>query len=455
MDKVRAFLKILWVQRFWVLSVVGTLLVAICWMLAAGKLQAEFTADKGAILAKFGEMDSIKNKPFHGNEGVNAKERKEAGKIAVNVKDLWQKLYEKQREDVLYWPEALGKQFLEHIEKKKFDQNISPLMRDRYLNYIETQFDVLVEKVKAQKSATDGSSFGGMEGRFELAGPAAMALPGQPGYQEDYLVQWLDQDALRMKLNFGRRPTARQIWVRQEDLWVYEILLKVIAETNKERGATRPDNTAIRVIESLQVGAEAAAASRQQPQILMKVAGGVELGAGVEPMEAEFEGGGGNFEMESGMSSDPGAADAALLQRRYVDDEGKPLDATGGLGIEFRRLPVRMRLQMDQRWIPKVLVECANASLPIEVQRLRINPEQSGAGFDSGMSGGGLEGGRYMGGGGMELGGYAATPGAVSPDFVTVEIQGLVYIYNAPDPTTLTVPGGDEVLAATDSAVVK
>ena len=39
MDKVRAFMQALWVQRFWVLSVVGVIAAVVCWMMAAGTLQ--------------------------------------------------------------------------------------------------------------------------------------------------------------------------------------------------------------------------------------------------------------------------------------------------------------------------------------------------------------------------------------------------------------------------------
>ncbi len=56
----------------------------------------------------------------------------------------------------------------------------------------------------------------------------------------------------------------------------------------------------------------------------------------------------------------------------------------------------------------------------------------------------GGEMGGYRGGEGMS----SVTPGAVPADFVTVEIQGLVYIYNPPDASVLTVPGGEEDLAS-------
>src|SRR5688572_23576382 len=165
--------------------------------------------------------------------------------------------------------------------------------------------------------------------------------------------------------------------------------------------------------------------------------------------------------MGMGMEGDPAAIDSALLAGRYLDDAGAPIaDGTAGTGTEFRRLPVLMRFQMDPRWIPIVLVQCANAPLPIEVKRLRINPEQAAEGFDMtmGSTGAGAEGMGRMGGG-YRGGGFSApmataTPGAPSADMVTVELHGLVYIYNPPDSTVLTVPGAED-LAVADPGMVR
>ena len=212
MDKIRAFMQVLWVQRFWVLSVVGVLAAAVCWMMAAGKLQAEYAADKTAILAKFGEMDKIKKAPFHGNDGVNAKEREEAAKIAENVKGLWQKLYENQREKVLFWPESLGQEFVEYIDKRKFDQNISPVMRDRYLNYISTRFDALVDIVDAQKLApgATGGAFGG-EGGYR--GGEGGAMTPQLGSQGMWKTT-SSSGSIRMPCGPSSRSAARRVPAR-------------------------------------------------------------------------------------------------------------------------------------------------------------------------------------------------------------------------------------------------
>ena len=470
MDKVRVFLNIAWVQRFWILSVVGVLAALICWNIASGKLQAEFAANKTAIDSQFSNMSAITGKSVHGNEGVNAKERDETKKIAGSVKELWQNLYNAQRDEVLSWPAALGANFLKEIEKKKFGAPITIRNREFYLNYIKTQFDALVKIPTAKKLSVDGATLGGMEGGrlpegMMGAGTAMIGPDGLP-IEENYLVQWVDQANLQQRLEFPGVPTAGQIWVTQEDLWVYETLLGVIRDTNKERGATRPDNTAIRIIQSLEVGQPAAAAMAVESQILMSADVAM---AGAEGMSPEMGMGG-----EAGMMTEGADPDAMLLAGRYIDGEGKPIqDGSGGLGVEFRRLPVRMVLMMDERWIPKVLVECANAPLPIEVKRLRINAEKSGVDKDNQpftiasaatSMGGGAEGGRgMMGRPSMPMGGMRGMEGgmgvALNPadtaNLATVEIQGIAYIYNAPDPAVLAVPGDDQTLAAGDPAVVR
>lgn len=464
MDKVRAFLRATWKQRFWVLTVIAPLVAAICWMSASGKLQAEFQANKTTIEGHFSAMQSIASEPIHGNDQVNQKEMEETLAISKSVRALWQELYENQREQVLFWPN-LGEDFVSYIEKKKFQSTISSDMRRRYLDYIETQFDRLLGIVDAQKLDTTGGTsglIGGAEGRM-----MAPTASGVPGMTRDYLVDWLDQGELQTNLSFGgREPTSLQIWVAQEDLWVYETLLGVIDRTNEARGATRgAENAAIRVITELQVGAKAALAMNQKGNVIAPAAA---AGDGMEQMMTGPEMGMPMDPMMGGDGMSAGAAvDAMLLMQRYIGADGKPIaDPATGMGIEYRRLPVRMVLTMDQRWIPKVLVECANAPLPIEVQRLRINPEQSGAGYTGtigssagmggvgGMMGGGMEGGRgvpsFMGSPSSFTGGGAAAaplPPGIAADYATVEIQGLVYIFNEPSEEQLKVEGAEDAAA--------
>ena len=161
-------------------------------------------------------------------------------------------------------------------------------------------------------------------------------------------------------------PSAKRIWKTQEDLWVYEALLQIIANTNKAAGADRFSNAAIRVIESLEVSSTAAQASRGKGRIdivqssaagaggEMGMGGefGMEGGMGRGGEEIGMEGGrhgdgradnmgrGGEMGMEGGFGrggmTDPAAADIELFNNRYVNAKGAPIaDAGDGNAAAF------------------------------------------------------------------------------------------------------------------------
>jgi hypothetical protein len=323
----------------------------------------------------------------------------------------------------------------------------------------------------------------------------------------DFLVYWVDQDMVRSRLTFDARPSSMRIWVTQEDLWVYTTMLQVIANTNKAAGSTRFSNAAVRVIDSLEVGRAAARESRAKGRILVPVqqGGGDEFGEG--DMEGAYGGGygmeggpggfggaggaggaGGDPEMDGGYGGgygmkggygdrdsmeggyggmefgfgegtlNSGDENAQLLSFRYVDAEKQPIPIQEDwnpslVGVEYKRLPIRMRLQMDQRWLYFLIAECANAPLQIEVQEVRVNPIQTGGGMRSavetssrmytlqsgqnqiGLAGAGgemfgrEEGGRMFGQGGRDN----ARVFNRQPHVVPVVIQGTIYIFNRPD----------------------
>ncbi len=476
MDKVRAFLTVCYQQRFWILSVLGLIVVAVCWMMASGSLDAEFTANRTTIDGKFKDMQDISRKAVHGNDAVNQAEREQAMQIRKRVLALWEKMYNRQRDEVLKWPDSLGPEFLEYVENMKFRDVIqSPDIRDTYRTFAKDRFPALVEIPKAKKipledlvagaGAGRGGEFpGGYAGRGgEGAGEPLLDQNGNVIPTEKYIVEWFNQAEVASKLNFVGKPTSLQIWITQEDLWVYETLLHVIADTNEANGATRPDNAAIRWIISLDVGEKAGTALKTPGMVALAAA----AASGEDPSAMGRN--------EAGGPVDPAAAEAMLLNYRYIGPDGAVLaDGAAVTGGEFRMLPVRMELLMEQKAIPSLMIECANATLPIEVKRVRINPSESGAGFPMTFSvpgadgGGGGDGGRggggggrgfsseFSGGGGGRGGGGATptlTPGMSSAGMATVEIHGIVYIYNPPDPAVLTVPGMDEAAAAETAAV--
>ena len=288
MDQVRAVLRSLWQQRFWVLSVTATVAAAVCWTMAASDLDAQFSNRQKAIDGMFKAMDSIDRERLLPNQDVidgNQTAAREEGKITL---EIWQQLYDGQSKAVLSWPPHLDSQFIEEIRRLKFGDPFpaakSQYMRGNYWDYIEKRFDGLLEIVQALKlestvrggrAGRSGAGGYGEEGGFGGYGGIGVRGSGATdGLEEDYLVQWVDQGALQRQLHFEKKPTALEIWVTQEDLWVYETLLHVIANTNNERGANRPDNTAVRAIIALQVGRAAVKDGKRRGNIVPPLVSG-------------------------------------------------------------------------------------------------------------------------------------------------------------------------------------
>lgn len=468
MDQIRTFFRVMWQQRFWVLSITALIIASLCWMLAASDIDKQFQAEITKVNTGFQKVNQINSTQYHGNPEVNEKDRDQAQILRKRVLELWTTLFQKQKEEALVWPEEdLKARFINEIKDKQFDDPISRTSRNVYFNYIKENFEDLLKIVQAkdERSASGSARRGGGEygGEFsEYGGGARASVDGEE--DDDYLVRWLDQQEVADKMDFQEAPSARQIWVTQEDLWVYQTLLKVIADTNKAKGANRPDNTAIRTIMTLSVGKDAAARQARQGSILMPA---VSTGGGRGEYGSEFGGeyGGGEYGGGGGYGSEfggeyggefggrgeydgegAGADDAVLLTGRYVDETGKPIEATepSELGKTYRRLPVSMVLEMDERWVPKVLVECANATLPVEVTRLRVNPSESGEGF------GGTGGTR---GGGGEYGARGqSSSSAGMRDLSTVEIEGVVSIYFPPQKDEIPSVGDEEVEDLTTAA---
>lgn len=454
MDQVRVILKLLWRERFWVLSVVGIVLALVCWFFSSGDLDQQFASRKQAIEGKFNEMKNLTRENPLPNENVIEGNREQARQQSKNVLAVWKQLYDRQREEVLFWPkDSLKPEFIEEIEKLKFGEKFPPKeannMQSHYSNYIGSRFDGLLKIVKALKSEGGSNRFSGGGrrshygeefdgGDFESPRPTSTGTDAEQE-DEDYLVQWLDQGNLREKLAFTGKPSAIQIWVTQEDLWVFETLLNVIAKTNEARGATRPDNTAVRVIVALEVGRDAAAASREKASILMPL--GAPVDGGMREGETRVY-----SEVDSSipMSREVGpegvlVSDEAIMAYRYLDPEGNPYPGEPG-DREYRRLPIRMRLMMDQRYLSQLLVECADAALPVEVKQVRVNPDASGTGF-----GGSQYSSTRSSFRGVEDMGSDA-------NLADVEIRGVVYIYNEPDESVFELLGDEEGQLADASA---
>lgn len=343
----------------------------------------------------------------------------------------------------------------------------------------------------AKKSTAGGSSKSRKKATAAVrGGTPGMAMPGtmsgvspesvmggygtgaMAGVEMVGVVDWLDEANLLARFNWSTTPTTQEIRLAQEDLWVYEALLRIIAETN--RPATTQYGAVVKKIFSLEIAQQAAMAFQSaalgqggglatmpgmggmygpgtpgmpgmpagypgMPEMGSSAMGTSAAGSSASGTSAAGTSAGGAA--PSGTPDMPGASGLAgtpgmpgmpgsgtpvlsraqmLLHYRYVDLNGNPLPADAKPPFaEFKMMPVRMYLLVDQRRLHRLLANCANSSMPVEVRRVRIRPEQGldmsafsaaammgGAGGMAGMGG-------YPGGTSGYPGGTPGYPGAM------------------------------------------
>lgn len=500
MDQLRKVMVWLKQYHFWVLSVLIAFIALGCWKIGAAALRKEFEANKTTIKGAFDSQTSFQSKPFHPNDDVNEKQLNQIKLQSENVAAIWTALYERQSKSVLNWPEALGDKFRDFVAKRRFGDPIPRDLRDTYRDYIDRHFESLPKRISARPMAeNEQSGFGGGEGMTRGMMRGNFRGEGGPSFRmtetgatntasqdDDYLCEWLDQGLVRQELDFPTTPSAMKIWVTQENLWVYHTLLDIIANTNEAANADRMTNAAVRTIVALEVGRPAAIASMERGRVEILQAPAAAPVEGASEFAAVEGGGEQRPMMEPGMGEryNPGGEGgggineeqekAMLVESRYLDpatgkpagmaaaaapvDGGDPAAAAAPAAMPtgpYKQLPIRMVLKMDQRWLTHLISECASQPLPVEVKEVRINPpgvQNSGGG--EGYRGGG---GSMTGDGGNRstyqppaldaVGGGAATF-KQHPELATVVIQGIVTIYNEPDPTQLKVHTGEQVAVA-------
>jgi hypothetical protein len=172
--------------------------------------------------------------------------------------------------------------------------------------------------------------------------------------------------------------------------------------------------------------------------------------------------------------------DDYLNDWRYVDPDSKPItkeEFPNPKIHEYRLMPWRVRVTVDQRRWDELLVMFRNTDLPLEIKQVRVNPILDGSG-SSGMGYGGRGGDTRrmpsfapsaamkipygLGSGGRGgRGGYSressmTTMGTEAPsDTLILELRGVAYLINPPDLSKIgaaTAGAAADPAAATDAA---
>jgi hypothetical protein len=531
MEKVRIALEVLKKYHFWILLSLIVLITFGTWYMATSDRADQFTKRVSAIKSQFDLMTTISGTQNHPSENSNhaidfrvtgdtANVTDDIKKMALinsfsesltgNVSAAAQRLFDDQRKTFklpVIYPNVPGDQTrfeedfwkvwdhkIEDIEKppaeatNKEQYELEKVFRLQYRDQIKEIFPELFKRIDLRTVAEGVGNAPAADGRGGRVAPGA---GDDPSKQVTGVLDWPGADDLiRRFQNWNDIPTTIQIMLAQEDLWVYEALLNVIRNTNncapdKDKNYQPPashKDAPIKKIDALEIGNDAAqswAACENSVFVFSGDTGGGSAATGTGPQSSPSMGtmpgsshgqaqylGGAAAATSSGGS---GGTTSSLLAGRYVDNSGKPLaDPTQQPNQEFRMMPVNLRVVMEQKALPRLLVECANSNMRIDVRAVRILAEKPPAFDVNGSSTGGdapaaaatasvpqlgsspegrprTMGGRGMGrmpGGGPGLGQMQHSNDTTSSEEaadptappVPVEIQGIIYIYNPPSP---------------------
>ena len=443
MDQLKVAFRYIKRIHFWIICPLITLIGIAAWFMAVGALDEQREEYVSSINSAYGNVASW-TAP-HPNDKVAQEMSTLIEKTRNEIKEAWQNKAAQQIE-VLKWPDFPWDQgtkarFLNVVEPlrpiERFvtineetksveiekDNQLNKAMREMYKEYIEDELPRLAK--------TAGAVWAIKGGRVLL----------DTEEQNNAIVDWdVDSQQKINKQHFAEKwkqsgggavPSTLEVLYAQEDLWVLGHLMQIIARTNE--GATTRHSAAIRKILDIQIGK---AAVESEVQIVSV----------------------GEQEKKEGRRREPPDPTAIVnpADGRYVDNNYEPLTADvlqqfmgnseSSIDIEqaylavAKRIPLRMRVSMDQRAINKLLVECSNSELTVEVRQLTIDSqEEGGKGRRGGGLGGGFEGANAFNAGG----GAAKNAGSQFPFDLEVEIYGIVSIYNPVDNKALGIESED------------
>lgn len=505
MNQLQPILAALKKWGFWVICGLAVVLGLGVWFVAQQSVLANIKSRKDQLEGLRSQVSAVK--PASPNAQVVEATRKKIEELKSDVYQAWVSMYAAQKEKN-QWPAALGTDFLNWVNQpgRKFGDPIPERFREIYLNFIDQHFPTLFEIINLRRpKGTDLKKLGSVRGALGAgpgygtsgygtgAGfPGAVSTIGEEAYGGEYagamgstgypgasgtgtapniemegIVEWNPQNIAAIKQRFAwvKVPTSEEIWNAQEDLWVYEALLRIIAKTNEN--ATGPHNATVKRINAVEIGPDAARYLGAAVASATMATGSMGSGSAIPTSAAGGSGepvgepaggmGYGSYGSGYGVGGSP-------LYGRYVDADGKPLPPGSQQPFaEFKMMPVRMDLIVDQRKIDQLLVNCVNSDMPVRITRVLIRPSQataaaSGAGYGlMGSSGPGLSTGYgtseglgesgaegYGTGYGSGTSGATALPTSMSYD-VPIVIEGIIYLFNPPNIAELGKPGAPEL----------
>jgi hypothetical protein len=323
MDQLKELLAKLGKHGFWIGCGLVTVIALGVWWMATGNLVAAYEEEATKLDSATSAISSIRSQmPTHPNDASHEVMDKLVSEQEEEVLEAWRMQYRDQQA-ILDWPEReLGTVFVQEFAplvpiERNFqeypvpeDQEKETTLRERYRDYIKNVMDPLAEKVGAEWKAdfnAAGNAMGGMGGSgmegygmtggeggsgygsgvegYGAAGGAGSGLPGLGGnplgpQKKPPLVEWSvqSQEALLSDLFpwRGRVPSTLQVLYSQENLWVLDQLLQIIADTNGD--VSQRFQAKIHEIEAIGIGRSASRAAGVISPVGGATGGGMEGG---------------------------------------------------------------------------------------------------------------------------------------------------------------------------------
>lgn len=478
MDQVKKQLAIVMQYGFWIGSGIILLGSLGVWWTTTSTLQSENTTRTSKLDQNHTTVNNVRSElDTQPNDHSHEKMEELIEGRKTEVLDSWELLYQKQ-EGLLVWPgedklskdlvsEYVGKVPIEvHVEFSSTGENeIDEYLRDEYRTYIGDVLPDIAEIAKTKWTATFNKTAGALGGMGQFNPYNREDATDITGNDSGPLVKWSEQsqddvmDDLFPWRGGIKPPTTLEIYYSQENLWILKQMLEIIAKVNGD--AQQPYQAKIHEIARISIGDSVDFSAGE----IAKPGEGVGGIAGMEGYEMDMEGG--EMDMEMSLAGDGVSIELTdPADNRYVNTKNEPISGSALRGAltsnsaadaelaVAKRVPVMMSLQIDQRAIQQLLAECGSAPLMVDVGQVRILPKSGLKTLGGGAGGMMGEMEEEMEDMGNDMAGMTGMSGMTAPaakkpveDFpldMAVEIYGLIYIYNKPDPVKLGVEEVDK-----------
>ncbi len=379
MDKLKPYLDGFKKYHFWVLCVVILGAAFFAWRSGTTSLAQLTESNTSQIRGAFSQAEGVNRHQPHPNQTFIKATEEARKKLLAELRSAWQLHFDRQKE-VLVWPSS--------PLRDDFAAKVSALGPDEEIPFdLRFNFQNQAKKIPAGWVAKYNL-------RHELPGAGDKSKPQLEG-----VLIWNEVPTLEQRYSFpNKEPETKQIRIAQEDFWMYETVLQGVARMNE--GRTQHHEALVKQIVTLQIAQNALLA----PTIEVPNAGPA----------------GGLNEDAVKQVSVPAAdaGDAELVANRYCDASGRPLPMPTGRE-EFKLMPVRLVVIMDQRKVPDLLVSLANTPLLFDPTLVLYSADVS------------VEAAKATGGG-KNKGGAALEAERGQYD-AQIEIRGFMYLFNPPD----------------------